>query len=236
MPRIKFALCSVLDLVDEILVADQKSTDGTCEYCRAQGARVISLDSQTVLNLGFSNLRNCLINQARNEYILILDSDEIISSELKKKIRQLFKEKKDHAFRAYQFYSYSFLNRKRIRGFEGYTFPRFFDRRFCRFAGFVHEKVIVNGNICQLREPLYHVPYESLAENREKAFLYGYLYSKEIPLERNSYFYEFKDISKDLVWGLTKQHAWLDGRLCLFLETSMMKSFIWAYALSRKEK
>jgi glycosyltransferase involved in cell wall biosynthesis len=234
MPRIKLAIGSIADFIDEILVADQQSKDGTREYCIRQGARVIDFPRDTVLNHGISYLRNNLIIKAKNDYVLILDSDEIVSPELRVKLCNLFKGQEYPACSAYRFYEYAFIMGKRIRGFDGYTFPRLLNKRHCKFVGSVHEKLTVEGNTCKLNAPLYHVPYESLIENREKAFLYGVLYSKDISPKRNSYLYQFKDISKDLAWSILKKHAWLDGRLYIFFATSMMKANIWAYYLSRK--
>lgn len=234
MPRVKLTIDSIVDFIDEILVADQESKDGTAEYCESNGANIIRFPRNSVLNYGLSYLRNDLISKAKNEFVLIVDSDEIVSPALRKKLCDLFNDEKSTLYAAYSFFEYAFIDGKRIKAFDGYSTPRLLDKKRCRYVGSVHEKVVVSGDICQIDEPLYHVPYETLAKNREKALLYGWLSAKEIAPNRSSYYYQFKDMLTALSWGILRQNAWLDGRLYLFMTTSMMKTKIWAYYLARK--
>lgn len=70
-------LRSVEGLADEILVVDTGSTDRTVEIARLHGARVDSF----VWCDDFSAARNAGLEQARGDWILILDADEELSPE-----------------------------------------------------------------------------------------------------------------------------------------------------------
>lgn len=81
---IERALDSVVDLVDEMIVVDTGSTDGTMDILRRKrGEFAIGLAPELQLFeiewTGFADARNYSMDRASGDYILILDSDEYIS-------------------------------------------------------------------------------------------------------------------------------------------------------------
>jgi glycosyltransferase involved in cell wall biosynthesis len=68
-------LRSVKPLVDEIIVVDTGSADRTKDIATALGARVFEFSWED----DFSAARNFSISQARGDWILVLDADEVIS-------------------------------------------------------------------------------------------------------------------------------------------------------------
>jgi len=68
---------SVKEFVSEIIVGDDASEDNTIELARSLGARVIPL-KESVASQGFASAVNWLIRQAREDWILIIDADEIM--------------------------------------------------------------------------------------------------------------------------------------------------------------
>ena len=69
--------------VDEIVVVDSGSTDGTVEAARAAGARVIHQDW-----LGFARQKDFALKQCQHEWVLNMDGDEILSAGAMPLIRQ----------------------------------------------------------------------------------------------------------------------------------------------------
>ena len=78
-------LDSVKGLVDEIVVVDTGSADGTKETAGGHGARVLEFEWTD----DFSKARNYSIRNAVSEWILVLDADEVISSKDHEKLRLL---------------------------------------------------------------------------------------------------------------------------------------------------
>jgi len=78
-------LRSVRDIVDEIIVVDTGSSDGSPKIARELGARVYEHE----WNDDFSSARNRSIELARGRWILVLDADEIIAERDKRAIAAL---------------------------------------------------------------------------------------------------------------------------------------------------
>lgn len=76
------ALQSIRGLWDELLVGDGGSTDGTVEMVKKYGAKIIR---QTGQNLG--ERKQELVEKAKGDWILVLDADEHVSSQLTEEIR-----------------------------------------------------------------------------------------------------------------------------------------------------
>ena len=69
---------------DEILVVDSFSTDRTVEIAKEMGAKVMQHEY-----IYSAKQKNWAIPQAKNDWVLLLDSDEVITSKLKEEILQL---------------------------------------------------------------------------------------------------------------------------------------------------
>ncbi len=75
---------SVRDLADEIVVADSGSSDGTIEYARSQGCRVIEREYRHA-----GDFKNWAIPQCRHEWVLLLDADERLTPRLAREIADI---------------------------------------------------------------------------------------------------------------------------------------------------
>lgn len=94
-PRIRRSIGSVRYLVDEVIVVDTGSCDGTGEAARSAGARVIHVPWHG----DFSEARNAALASATGEWILVLDADEVIEESDHGRIRALMSEAAGRAFR-----------------------------------------------------------------------------------------------------------------------------------------
>lgn len=83
---IENSLKSVFDWCDEIMVIDDLSTDQTVEICRKYTEKIFEKKME---NEG--RHRNWAYAQARNAWILSLDSDEIVTTELREEITGVLK-------------------------------------------------------------------------------------------------------------------------------------------------
>ena len=78
--KIRDCINSIL-WVDEIIVADSNSTDGTSEIAEELGAKVIHIPFN-----GYGELRNKAIRHCNGDWIFSLDSDERCTIDVKNEI------------------------------------------------------------------------------------------------------------------------------------------------------
>lgn len=62
----------VTNYVDEIILVDSYSTDGSIELAESYSAKII----QKEFTSSFANIRNEVVNNCTSDYILVLDADE----------------------------------------------------------------------------------------------------------------------------------------------------------------
>lgn len=73
---------------DELIVVDQNSTDGTPDICREYGAKIFFRE----MELGFGDQKNFAIAQASMPWILSLDADEVVTTNLRLAIQTAIAE------------------------------------------------------------------------------------------------------------------------------------------------
>jgi len=159
-----------LDFCDEIIVVDSHSTDATRELARVAGARVIERDWA-----GFGAQKQFAVEQATHDWILALDADERLSSELRQEIIAL----RETGFAGADGWSMPRLSYhlgKWIR--YGSWYPnrqlRLFDRRCGHWAGgSLHERWELQGSEGRLQGDLLHIPYRSFDEHLQTLTRYA---------------------------------------------------------------
>ncbi|MFT4174886.1 MAG: glycosyltransferase family 2 protein [Rhodocyclaceae bacterium] len=151
------ATLASLGFCNEILVVDSGSTDGTQQIAARYGARVVHEEWR-----GFGPQKQFAVDEARNDWVLCVDSDEIVSPELERSIRQAM-ERPSHT--AYAFARCNrFLGRylKHGEGYPDYSL-RLFDRRHARWSDdVVHEQVISLEPVGRLGGDLLHHSEDTL--------------------------------------------------------------------------
>lgn len=93
-PRLGHCLDSVRNLVDEAVVVDTGSTDGTPGLARAAGSRVFSF---TWVD-DFAAARNESLRHCTSDWVLVLDADEAIDARDHAVIREAIAQDRLHAF------------------------------------------------------------------------------------------------------------------------------------------
>jgi glycosyltransferase involved in cell wall biosynthesis len=169
-------LASLAGIVEEVIVVDGHSTDRTAEICAAQGARLVIQDW-----LGYAATKNLGNAMASHPYILSLDADEALSSELQDSILAV----KKNLNGAYSFNRLAFYCGKPIRhgGWYPDTKVRLFPKDRARWEGaHVHEVLHVDlgVNVHHMKGDLLHYTYYSVAEHRERARHYAKLAAERL--------------------------------------------------------
>ena len=152
---------SVKGLADEIVVVDSFSTDGTKSICESKGARFIEHKFE-----GFTSQKNYATSQATYDFILALDADEHLSSELHASILRAKSEWNADGFSMNRLNSYA---GKRVKSCGWYPDKkiRLWDRRKGKWSGgLVHELVVMaeGTSIRHLAGDLLHDAYQNAGQ------------------------------------------------------------------------
>jgi len=162
-------LNSVEEVADEIVVVDSGSADDTVNIVRDFGAQLFETDWK-----GYGSAKNFGNLNAKNDFILSIDADEELSSELKKSILKIKSDPKD---------SYSFNRLTNYCGKWIYhcgwypdTKIRIFNRLEAKWSeDIVHESLVFNSpvNAKQLEGNLLHYPFDSISEHIQRVDFYS---------------------------------------------------------------
>ena len=157
------SLKSVAEWADEIIVLDNKSTDSSRQIAKAFGAHVYR-SSQTHLGA----LRDEALSYASNNWILILDHDEIPSSQLLKTISRMFHAKKTPPYAAYTIAMKNHLFGKPLNyGGETYTKLVLFNKKHVNLIkASIHEKYIPRRGVKvgHITAAINHYSYRTLPQ------------------------------------------------------------------------
>ena len=160
---------------DDIVVLDSFSDDGTIEICEKLGVRLILQEW-----LGYSQTKNLGNEIATNDWILSIDSDEMLSEELVASLNEL-KLLDRHVY-----------SLDRLTNFCGKWihhsgwYPewkiRLFNKRNVKWHGdYVHEtlKIPVNFNEIKVRGKLFHYSYKDKEDHFKRIRKYARLSALE---------------------------------------------------------
>jgi len=177
----------------EVLIFDTGSTDSTLSIAKEfPNVRIIEDRFD-----GFGKAHNTITQLAKFDWILSIDSDEVLSAQLAADILSMPLNPKH----VYSLNRHNYFQGKWIRGCSGwYPDPvvRLFHRQSTRFTDdSVHEKVISNQlKIIPLKGELRHTPYRSIDHFLAKMQLYSTLFAEQNAGKKRS------SLSKAILHGL----------------------------------
>lgn len=166
------ALESVQDWVDDIYIVDSFSTDKTLEIAASFATRIAQRKYT-----GPADQKNWAIPQAKYEWILLLDADEVVTTELKHEIQQLLTQPAPIPKDVYWIKRNNFFLGEAVRfsGWQGDKVVRFFHRDKARYnAVQVHEEIITEGlKVGTLEGRLDHYTFRNLDHYLDKTRRYA---------------------------------------------------------------
>jgi glycosyltransferase involved in cell wall biosynthesis len=151
-----------LDGFGEIVVVDSFSSDDTVAIVRRYPTTLYSRAYRSA-----ADQKNWALGVVKNDWVLILDADEVLTGDLRAEIERL----QPSAHAGYWLRRSSVYLGRRIRGcgWQRDKVLRLFDRRRGRYDDVsVHEEVSLDGPVDRLTHPLLHYPYRDLRQHIEK--------------------------------------------------------------------
>lgn len=162
-------LAEVLEAVkgfDEVLVCDMESTDNTLEIAGEFGCKVVTFPKGN--HKIVEPARMFAIQSAKNEWVLVVDADELVTPELKECLYKITEQKASSA-------GYYIHRQNRFFGtyFRDWSHDyqlRFFKREGTVWPPTIHSVPIVKGEVkrAPVSCPLLHLADETMTEYLEK--------------------------------------------------------------------
>lgn len=166
---------TALHSFDEVVIFDNGSKDDTLSIARSFSNVTLHEGSFE----GFGPTHNKASSLAKNDWILSIDSDEVVTSEMAQEIhRTVLDDAKVYSFPRHNYY-----NGKWIRwcGWYPDRVVRLYNRTKTRFTDVqVHEGIITDGvKVVLMNAPLIHYSYASHSDFLNKMQSYSNLFAKE---------------------------------------------------------
>lgn len=161
---------------DEVIVIDDESKDTTVALAKKFGARIYVHK----LNEDFSEQRNFGLAKAKEEWVLFLDSDELVSSQLAEEIRSII-DSPSSLTGYFVRRTDSMWGKQLLYGEAGNTMlVRLAKKNAGIWTGKVHEVWKIKGQVGKLRHELFHYPHPTVAEFLREINWYSTLRAKEL--------------------------------------------------------
>jgi glycosyltransferase involved in cell wall biosynthesis len=148
-----------LKWADEVIVIDGFSTDKTVEIARAHGARVV----QHAFTGKFADDRNLGLKEAKYDWVLAIDADDVIDSGFKAKLDETLSKNKGEVVYKFRRVNFFLGHRMDYGGFHHYI-PNLVDRRHVKYEGVVHEVPVYQGEMGTLEADIEHHPFDSIEQ------------------------------------------------------------------------
>lgn len=169
-----------LSWCDEIILVDDYSTDQTLSLVQKTGAKVY----RRRLNNDFAAQRNFALKQAQGEWVLFVDSDEVVGPPLAKEIQLVISTPKDKRIlvNGYFIRRRDFLWGRELRyGETGQVkLLRLAQKNSGLWAGKVHEVWRIKGVSGEFTNPLWHYPHSDVAQFINEINRYSSIRAQEL--------------------------------------------------------
>jgi glycosyltransferase involved in cell wall biosynthesis len=215
---------------DEIVVVDSGSGDRTADIAREQGAKV----TVTADWPGFGPQKNRALDLATGDWVLSLDADEWLTEASAAEIRSAIASAKPEVV-AYRLpRRSSFCGRfMRHSGWWPDHVVRLFRRDRGRFsADIVHERLVVDGAVATLNEPILHETFVDLEDLVDK--MNRYSTASAAQLEREGKTAGLGQAIARALWAFFRTYVlragFLDGREGFMLAFATAEGTYYRYA------
>jgi len=214
---------------DKVYIVDSFSTDKTAELAKSYAPKVEVVQHEWE---GYARQKNWALDNLdiKTEWILILDADEIVPEKLKQEIEEVISQKNDcSGFWIRR--RYIFLGKTlRFCVGRGTAVLRLFRKGRGRYEDrAVHERLIVDGKVGWLKEPIVH-------HDRKLLFFYLSRHNKFSDLESKERYERWYDKSvktdkfNERLFGTNiERNRWIKNRIWKYLPFKALIRFMHIY-------
>lgn len=157
-------LISVEKFVDEIVIVDTGSIDKTKEIAMKYTSKVYDFEWCS----DFAKARNFSIEKSTNDWVLVLDADEVVEKLDRNKIKEFCEDidkVKVGRVKRINIYEDQYGTKKYIERVN-----RFFNKNYFKYKGIIHEQIVAidktNYNTENIEVTLNHIGYSKEVINR----------------------------------------------------------------------
>lgn len=147
---------------DEIIIVDGESTDNTVEICKKYTDKVFIKDNP----LNFDQNKVFGMEKASNEWILIFDADEIMTTELKEEIITVLKT--NPIENGFFIHRINYIYGKKWKGKKDYQMRLFRKGVATYIKDNLHSLLNVQGEVGYLKHYFHHHSNSTLSQHVEK--------------------------------------------------------------------
>lgn len=188
---LKKALGALIDF-NEVIIIDTGSTDSSLDIAKSYSN--VQIFSQEFV--GYGSLRNEGARYAKNDWILAIDTDEILSDDLK---NEILKKVLDQ-YCIYGFYFHNYYNDKLIKccGWQNEKHLRLYNKNKTNFSeSLVHEKLLDKDLKTEyFNAHISHFSYRKIDDFLQKMSKYTTLFAEQNKNKKKS------SLSKAILHGL----------------------------------
>lgn len=208
---------------DEILIVDMYSNDLTLEIAKKHNCRILMHE-----NVGYVEpARQFGVNNAKYDWILSVDSDEIIPITLAEKLRVISKNNQADVVKI-SFRNFFFGKELKGSGwaYKDQVIPRFFNRKFLSYGAIIHSSSKIHENarilrIVEMNSSIVHFNYDTVEQFITKLNRYTNIESNNDKFQGRvirQFFYHF---FREFFGRYFYKQGYKDGWLGLYLAFAM---------------
>ena len=162
--RIGKTIDAIKDIADEIIIVDSESKDRTVEIAEFKGAKVFVEKWK-----GYGPQKNSVLEKCQGEWVLLLDADEVVSPELKEKIKSIINDEKPLSdVYKIKLRNIAFGKEIKFGGWDDYVIRLWKNGKVKISNREVHEQYQTESKIEKINEKIIHYTYDSIEEFLEK--------------------------------------------------------------------
>lgn len=200
---------------DQLIMVAANSTDATKKIAKDIFPDIEIIETFDEYNKNFSKWRNLGYKAAKSDWILYIDSDERITSELQEEIVNVISNNKKHSYYVIPRANHFLGQRVRYGGsYPDYVKRLYNSKHFQGYQGVLHEEPIIKGSLGYLKNDLLHFTHRDLTSMMKKTIVWTEMEAQAL----------FEANHPPVVWWrfprmmltkfyerLIKQRMWKDG-------------------------